>query len=300
VAPPVSDRPDVSVVVVSYNTRELLRACLAAVHLSTGSTLELFVVDNDSSDGSAEMVETEFPSVVLIRNTENRGFAAANNVALSMATGRAFLLLNPDTVVAPDSIATLAGYLEANPDVGVCGPLVVNPDRSYQSCGYLYPTLLSEVQQAKNLGRLIRAIVGPAPLVAPHRAPTDVDWVDGCCLMIRRQAIEEIGLLDEQFFMYAEELDWCFNANRRGWRIVAHPGTAIVHHGGQSSKQIAERSLALLVETRLRYYRKNLGLTTAVLVSIMYLAGVIKRYRAERVKSRAKLRGVWQWVRSLS
>lgn len=118
--------------------------------------------------------------------------------------------------------------------------------------------------------------------------------------MIRRDVIDMIGLLDEQFFMYAEELDWCFNARRQGWRIVAHPGTSILHYGGQSSAQVAERSLALLIETRLRYYRKNFGLGTAGLVSLVYLAGLAKQYRSERLKSQAKLRGVWQWVRSLA
>jgi GT2 family glycosyltransferase len=292
-------RPDVSVIVVSYNTREILHGCLEAVQQSTNVTAEVFVVDNHSTDGSADMVARDFPDVFLIRNSENRGFAAANNVAMSRAGGRFVLLLNPDTVVRPEAIGTLAGFLASHSDVGICGPLVLNPNGSFQSCGYLYPTLLSEIRQSKNLGKLLRVVVGPPPELGPRVAPTDAEWVDGCCLMIRREVIDAIGPLDEQFFMYAEELDWCFNAKRRGWRIVAHPGTSIIHYGGQSSAQVAERSLALLVETRLRFYRKNIGLGTAGLISLAYVAGIARQYRSERSKSRAKLRGVWQWVRSL-
>jgi GT2 family glycosyltransferase len=294
------EQPDVSVIVVSYNTREILRACLGAVAQSTGVGLELFVVDNSSRDGSADMVAQDFPWVHLIRNADNRGFAAANNIAIRRTTGRFVLLLNPDTVVQPEAIGTLARFLTEHRNVGICGPLVLNPNGTYQSCGYHYPTLLSEIRQSKNSGKLLRRVVGPEPEFGPRTEPTNVEWVDGCCLMIRREVIGAIGPLDEQFFMYAEELDWCFNARKHGWRIVAHPGTSIVHYGGQSSAQVAERSLALLVETRLRYYRKNFGLWTASLVSLVYLLGFAKRYREEPVKSQAKLRGVWQWVRSLA
>ncbi|MGE3508967.1 MAG: glycosyltransferase family 2 protein [Vicinamibacterales bacterium] len=290
--------PDVSVIIVSYNTREVLRDCLTAVEGSSQVTLELFVVDNHSRDGSADMVAQDFPCVHLIRNADNRGFAAANNLAIPRTSGRFVLLLNPDTVVRPETIGTLARYLAANPGVGICGPRVMNPDGSQQSCGYQYPTPISEIRQSKNIPGFLRRIVGPEPPRRPRMVPTEVEWVDGCCLMIRRDVIDMIGLLDEQFFMYAEELDWCFNARRRGWRIVAHPGTSILHYGGQSSVQVAERSLALLIETRLRYYRKNVGLGTAGLVSLVYLAGLAKQYRADRVKSQAKLRGIWQWMRS--
>lgn len=293
-------QPDMSVIVVSYNTREILRAGLDAVEKSVGVSAEVFVVDNNSTDGSADMVAHSFPKIQLIRNRDNRGFAAANNVAIARATGKFVLLLNPDTVVSPEAIGTLAGFLASHPEVGVCGPLVLNPNGSYQSCGYLYPTLLSEIRQSKNIGKVLRAIVGPPPELGPRVAATDVEWVDGCCLMIRREVIDAIGPLDEQYFMYAEELDWCFNAKRVGWRIVALPSTSIIHYGGQSSVQVAERSLALLVETKLRFYRKNLGLLTAGLVSLVYTAGIAKQYRSERIKSRAKLRGVWQWVRSLA
>jgi GT2 family glycosyltransferase len=291
-------RPDVSVIVVSYNTCDILRTCLRSVEASTNVTLELFVVDNNSTDGSADMVERDFQTVRLIRNGNNLGFAAANNAAMVSARGRFLLLLNPDTIVEPGSIATLCEFLSSHDDVGICGPLVVNPNGSFQSCGYQYPTLLFEIRQSKNIGRLIRALVGTAPEAGPRLAPADIDWVDGCCLMIRREVVDTIGPLDERFFMYAEELDWCFNARHHGWRIVAHPDASIVHYGGQSSAQFAARSLALLIESRLRYYRKNLGLGTASLVSLVYLAGLAKQYRAEPVKSRAKLRGVWQWVRS--
>jgi GT2 family glycosyltransferase len=298
--PSVAQRPDVSVIVVSYNTSEILRACLSSVGQSVGVTLQVIVVDNNSSDGSADMVACAFPSVLLIRNATNCGFAAANNVAIRQASGRCLLLLNPDTLVEPTSIETLFRFLIAHPDIGICGPRVVNPDGSVQSCGYLYPTLMSEIRQSRNVGPFIQKFLGPSPDLGPRVAPTDVEWVDGCCLMIRREVVDMIGPLDEQYFMYAEELDWCFNARRKGWRIVANPHTSIIHYGGQSSTAVAERALALLIETRLRFYRKNVGLGTAGLVSIVYILGLAKQYTASPAKSRAKLRGVWQWVRSLA
>lgn len=292
--------PDVSVIIVSYNTRDLLRDCLVSLLAGRGLALEVFVVDNGSRDASDAMVEAEFPSVTLIRNPQNRGFAAANNVALPLTRGRHVLLLNPDTVVEPESVLGLASYLDGHPSAGMCGPLVLNSDGSFQSCGYRFPTLLSEVRQARNVGRLLRPLIGSEPpALAPNEA-APVEWIDGCCLMVRRAVVDQIGPLDEQYFLYAEELDWCFAARRHGWQIVANPDVRITHHRGQSSTQVSERSLALLVETRLRYYRKNNGLLTALVVSAVYAIGFAKQSRLEPQKNRAKLQGVTDWWRAMA
>lgn len=291
--------PDVSVVVVSYNTAALLADCLRALEASAGAVPEVFVVDNNSHDGSADMVARDFPWVRLVRNPDNRGFAAANNLAIPQARGRHLLLLNPDTVVEPTTVATLAQFLDAHPDVGITGPRVANADGSLQSCGYWYPTLLREVRLSKNVNRLVRRLVGQdRPDPDPTRS-TEVDWVDGCCLMIRRAVVDRIGLLDEQYFLYAEELDWCRAARKAGWRIVTCPAARMVHLQGRSSEQVKASALALLVETRLRFYRKHDGLATAALVSVVYAFGCLKQWRAEPDKSRAKMNGVRYWWRAL-
>ncbi len=291
--------PDVTVSIVSFNTRDLLRAALRAVSVSTGVSCEIIVIDNGSADGSADMVETEFPDVHLIRSPDNRGFAAANNLAIRQARGRHVLLLNPDTEVRPDSVSTLAAYLDAHPRTGICGPRILHPDGSFQSCGYRFPSVWSEIRQSKHVNRLIKAIVGPESFVADSPEIRDVDWVDGACLMITRAVIDRIGPLDEQYFLYAEELDWCFNARKAGWNITAVPTTEIVHHLGRSSSQASDRALVYFIDTRLRYYRKNRGLPAALFVSLVYAAGCLKQMRSEPEKSKVKLRAIRLWWRRL-
>jgi N-acetylglucosaminyl-diphospho-decaprenol L-rhamnosyltransferase len=287
--------PDVSVVIVSYNTRALLDACLRSLRDSTKTVnVETFVVDNASADGSADHVAREFPEVSLIRNHANRGFAAANNVAIRQARGRHVLLLNPDTRVTPDTVATLAAFLDARPDVGITGPRVLNADGTLQSCGYRFPTLLGEIAQSRQLPAWLRAVRAPRE----KERHADVHWIDGCCFMIRRDVIDGIGLLDEQYFLYAEELDWCRSARNAGWRIVTCPAAELIHLGGQSSAQVKASALALFIETRLRYYRKHDGLMIAGLVSLVYVIGCLRRWRAEPDKNRAKMRGVRQWWRA--
>ncbi len=287
--------PDVSVVVVSFNTCRVLEACLRSLAASEGVRLEVFVVDNASTDGSAEMVAREFPEVSVLRNSENHGFAAANNLAIARSRGRHVLLLNPDTLVTPQTVATLARFLDAHPDVGVTGPRVLNGDGTLQSCGYWYPTLVREIRQSRSANRILSLVLGDEVQDPDPTRPTPVDWVDGCCLMIRRETIDQIGLLDEQYFLYAEELDWCRSARKAGWNIVTCPVAEMVHLRGQSTDQVKEAALARLVETRLRYYRKQDGLATAILVSLVYVAGCARRWRDDARKNRAKLAGVWHW-----
>jgi N-acetylglucosaminyl-diphospho-decaprenol L-rhamnosyltransferase len=292
-------RPDVTISIVSLNTRELLAACLRAVLASSGVSYDIGVVDNGSVDGSPEMIEREFPSVRLVRSEENLGFAAANNLVIRAAAGRYVLLLNPDTVVAPDTFQQLVRFMDDRTDVGICGPRITFPDGRFQSCGYPFPTLLGEVRQSRNLPTVLRRMLGPEPRPRAHAAPFEVDWVDGACLLIRREVIAKIGPLDEQYFLYAEELDWCFQARRAGWLVYALPHVSMIHHQGQSSAQMSEFSLAHLIETRLRYYRKNHGVVVAIATSLVYIAGALKQFRRNRRKETVKIRATARWWRSL-
>jgi GT2 family glycosyltransferase len=289
----------VTISIVSFNTRQLLFACLASVFASKGVTFEVHVVDNGSTDESADMVAQNFPQARLTRSVENRGFAAANNTSMRIARGRYVLLLNPDTLVPPDAIAGMVAFMDAHGAAGICGPRILFGDGSVQSCGYRFPTLLSEIRQSQNLGAPLRWLFGHEPTTEPSVKPVEVDWVDGACFLIRREAVNRIGLLDEQFFLYAEELDWCARARNDGWLVYALPQIDIVHYQGQSSAQSSDFSLAHLVDTRLRYYRKHHGLAVATLTSLVYVAGCIKQLNRDRRKAQVKLTATARWWRTL-
>jgi GT2 family glycosyltransferase len=290
--------PDVSVVVVSYNTRDLLRDCLRSVVGSSMTPLEVFVVDNASVDGSQSMVASEFPGVTLIALERNLGFAGANNVALRRCRGSRILLLNPDATLAPDGLARLHATLDAWPRAASVGPRILNPDGSLQSCGYAFPNLMSEIRQSKRVNRALSWFVQPVAQRAVPGAPGEVDWSDGACMLLRREALQTVGLLDEQYFLYTEELDWCFNARRAGWSIVVDPHAVVYHHRGQSSVSTGTSSLStsLLVETRLRYYRKNHTAATAAAAALVLAAGYLKQWRSDPGGARAKLHGVGRWL----
>jgi N-acetylglucosaminyl-diphospho-decaprenol L-rhamnosyltransferase len=290
----------VSVVVVSYNTRDLLRACLRSIYASQLQPREVFVVDNASRDGSPAMVAAEFPAVTLVALDRNLGFAGANNVAIRRCQGDRILLLNPDATLAPDALGRLSDALDRRPTAASAGPRVLNPDGSLQSCGYRFPTLLREIRQSKKVNVALDAVLGPDPEPGPPLAETEVDWSDGCCLLLRRAAVEAVGGLDEQFFLFNEEVDWCFNVRRAGWSVVVVPDALVWHHRGQSSASTGTGSLstALLVETRLRYYRKNHSMGTAVAAAAVLGAGFLKQRRRDPL-SAAKSAGIVRWCRSM-
>jgi N-acetylglucosaminyl-diphospho-decaprenol L-rhamnosyltransferase len=292
-------RPDVTIAIVSFNTRELLAACLRSVLSTKDVAFEVYVVDNGSADGSADMVARDFPDVRLIRNEANLGFAAANNRAIRVANGRYVLLLNPDTVVFPHTLADMLTFMEAHPGAGICGPRILFSDRTFQSCGYRFPTLMSEIRQSKNIDKFLRSLIGEEPPLKVEPLPFEVDWVDGACLLIRQDVIAAVGLLDEQFFLYAEELDWCHRACKANWLVYALPHVEMIHYQGKSSAQLSDFSLALLVETRLRYYRKTYGTAMAALTSIVYVAGCLKQLKRDRQKAQVKLRATIRWWRTL-
>ena len=246
------------------------------------------------------MVAAEFPRVTLIALDCNLGFAGANNVAIRRCQGARILLLNPDATLAPDALGRLSAALDRRPRAASAGPRVLNPDGSLQSCGYRFPTLLREIRQSKHVNVALSAVLGPDPEPDPPAEETEVDWSDGSCLLLRRAAIEEIGGLDEQYFLFNEEVDWCFNARRAGWAVVVVPDAIVWHHRGQSSRSTGTGSLstALLVETRLRYYRKNHSLPTAVAAAAVLGAGFLKQRGADPAAG-AKLDGIGRWRRSL-
>jgi GT2 family glycosyltransferase len=244
---------DVSIVLVSWNTRQLLLDCLEALPAALGNLrADVWVVDNGSSDGSVAAVQHAYPGVRLIPNLENRGFAAANNQAIRASTGRYVLLLNSDTIPQPGSIAALARFLDQQHTAGIVGARLLNADRSLQPSWAAFPRTWAEIIGKQRRTR--RRYATNNDTIA-----YSVDWVGGACLLIRRTTIEQIGVLDERFFMYCEEMDWCLRAKRRGWQICYLPTACVIHLGGQSSRQASTRMKAELYRSKALFFAKHYG-----------------------------------------
>jgi len=270
-----------SIIIVSFNTREILRRCLRSIvesphHEVIGSSddndlgtpqtfplqtplrCEVIVVDNSSSDGSAEMVKREFPSVKLILPRENLGFARATNLGLKASRGNMLMLLNPDTEVVGDALPLLAQFVLDNPQLAAASPALIFPDGRPQHGAFRFPTLwMSFIDFFPLNHRLINSRLNGRYRVPDDEHPFPIDHPLGAAMMIRREALDDIGLLDEAFFMYCEEVDWCIRAHRRGWQIYQVPKARIVHHVGQSTGQFKERMLVELHRSRYYLFRKH-------------------------------------------
>lgn len=246
--------PDLSVIVVSWNVRELLSACLRAVPPATqGIAAETIVVDNASADGSADMVARQFPDAVLLRNDENLGFARANNRGMAAARGRYFVLLNSDTVAPPRSLSAMVAFMDAHPRAGAASPRLLRPDGAPQPYAFgRDPTpryLLRRALAHRRRGYLHDWGIDE---------PVQVQWVSGACLVARREAVEQVGGLDERIFMYFEDNDWCRRMRMGGWQVWYNPRAEITHIGGASLNQ-NPRARAAYYESLAYFYRKHYG-----------------------------------------
>ncbi|MEM1069552.1 MAG: glycosyltransferase family 2 protein [Planctomycetota bacterium] len=271
---------DVSIIIVNWNTRSVLQTCLRSVVSNlSGVSAELIVVDNGSTDGSPEMVSAEFPSVRLIANTDNRGFAAANNQGFQVARGKHVLLLNSDTEVLGDVIQKSLAYLEQYPQVGVMGCRVLNSDRSVQLTCSQFPSLINLGLLASGLSRFSRPkFCGRYQLRSWNRdSERDVDTVTGCYMLVRREALDEVGTLDEDFFFYGEETDWCKRFIQAGWILRFAPVGEIIHHGSLSSRRCNHRRDLMLTSGLLRFHHKHGGpIPTAVAWVILAVFCVLR------------------------
>jgi len=268
---------DVSVVIVSYNTREVTRNCLRSVYEQTSNiSFEVFVVDNQSRDGSPEMVRTEFPEVILIANEENRGFAAANNQALRLAKGRYFLLLNSDTVVLDRAIEKTVDYADRRPRVGVVGCQVLEDENTVQQTCFSFPSLSSAFFAATGLSTLFpRSRLFGREWIGWWNRDTEreVDVVSGMFMLARKEAVDQVGLMDEDYFIYAEEADWCFRLWKAGWPCVFAPVARILHleGGGKSTRQVSAKMYLQLQKSLLLFHRKNRGLLSWAGLKALYI-----------------------------
>jgi len=252
--------PALSILLLSWNVRDLLRTCLAHLPLARPE-VEIIVVDSASTDGSAEMVRDEFPQVQLIASSENLGYSRGNNLGLRAAAGRYLFILNPDTEIVGDAVAQMLAYLEAHPRVGVLGPQLISPDQTVQSTRRRFPTLATAFFESTWFQSLAprRWLDDYYARDLPDEAVAEVDWVIGAALCVRREAYEQVGGLDENFFMYSEELDWCRRLKAAGWKVVYFPPAQVIHHEGRSSEQVPAATHIRFNSSKVRYFRKYHG-----------------------------------------
>jgi GT2 family glycosyltransferase len=248
---------DVSFIIVSWNTRALLLDCLSSIlSAAEGFTCEIFVVDNGSADGSPEAVRRRFGNRVrLIENRHNQGFARANNQALRKARGRYYLLLNSDTVIAGDTLKNLLGFLDRHPDAAMVGPRMVGGDGSAQNSYDNFPGLATELLNKSLLRQLFPdRFSGRA---APGAGAFEVDSLIGACIAVRADAVREAGLLDEDYFFFLEETDWCLRMRKAGWKIYHDPDNDIIHLQGQSKRRRPARAWIEYYRSLYLFFKKN-------------------------------------------
>lgn len=254
---------DVSIIIVNWNTRDILCNCLQSIYEQASKVnFEVIVVDNASTDDSVQMVKTEFLHVILIENSENKGFAAANNQGIAVARGRYALLLNSDTVIQNNAIAETVSFADAHPDAAVVSCRVLNPDQTLQPTCFMFPSILNMLLSSTYLYKLFpkSKFFGREQMTWWDRNNIrEVDVVTGCFMLVRREAIQQVGTMDEQFFMYGEETDWCYRFRQAGWKVVFTPACEIIHLGGQSSRQQRIKMILQLRGSILYFMAKNRG-----------------------------------------
>jgi GT2 family glycosyltransferase len=259
----------VSAIVVSYETRDDLAACLASLAAHGGPDVETVVVDNASADGSAEMVARDFPAVRLVRSARNEGFGAACNRGAAVAGAPYLLFLNPDAEVTPGAVPALARALDTHPDVAIVGPRTLNQDGTAQVSFGPALTPLAEWRQR----RLVRAVARREPdalRIAHERSLVahSPDWVSGSCLMIRRRAFDAVAGFDEGFFLYEEDVDLCVRVRARGGLVRFEPAATVVHRLGRSMARLPDRARAEYDRSHLRYYQKHNGVLATLVLRV--------------------------------
>ncbi len=263
--------PEISICIASWNTRILLRDCLQSLRATCDLPHEVIVVDNASRDGSAAMIRQEFPEARLLENDINRGFAVATNQALVKAAGRFVVLLNSDTYFCQDTLGGLWRFLEEHPRAGAAAPLQRRPNGCIQRSWGPLPSLGAEISRALLLDRLSH----PPRNGTGH--PWQVENLMGACLMLKRETINQAGLLDEGFFHYGEDVDLCWRLKKAGWKIYLLPWLEVIHYGAASSRQVRRQTWLNYHRSKCRLFRKHLGPTGVVAVKMLLTAEALAK-----------------------
>jgi len=331
-----------SIVIVSWNVKDLLRRCLTSLAADTpgggpatpagasergvvpperlvtapvrqpgeGPEVEIIVVDSASRDGSPDMVREQFAQVRLIASDSNLGFVKANNRGVAASAGRYVLLLNPDTEVPGGVLAGMVTYMDQHPDIGALGPKLLRPDGQVQPSRRRFPTLATAFLESTVLQAWFphsRVLQRYYLQDRSDDEEQDVDWLVGACLLIRRETWEQVGPLDENIFMYSEELDWCRRAKAAGWRVTYVPWATVVHYEGQSSSQVVPARHIYFQSSKVYYFRKYHGVLASETLRLFLLATYVLQLVAEAAKwvighkralRRERVAAYWRVLRS--
>jgi hypothetical protein len=272
---------DLSIVIVNHNSKEFLGQLLPSLYETPCEvTFEVWVVDNNSTDGTLEMVAHRFPQVQLIANEVNRGFAAANNQALQKSRGRYILLLNPDTVLKPRALDIMVCFLDNHREVGAVGPKLLNLDGTVQLSSKFFPT--PKVAILKTLG--VDRVFPEQPTLKKHflspearEEAQEVESLQASCLMVRREMVDEVGPLDERFFMYCEDIDWCRRMREKGWKLYFLPEAQALHYRGGSTNKDSYRMIIVYHQSLYRFYEKYYAPDTFWLLNYAFYGGLLLR-----------------------
>ena len=273
---------DISVIIVNYNNSKLLEECLKSLYTSTHkASLEVIVIDNASSDDSVHMVKTLFPEVKVIENKQNLGFIKATNQGLRIYSGRYALLLNDDTAVKDGAIDKMLKFMNKNPKAGACGPKLLNKDGTIQRQG---------------------SLLGKRFWLAPQ--PKEIGFLVGACLMVRRETIDKVGILDENFFFYTDDLDWCKRIKKAGWKIYFLPEPEVIHYKGWSSTRVFNKRLFVEgFRGGLYFCRKHYGLIAYIIYRLLLLisafittilTAISYPFRKNKVEAKQRIQAYWE------
>lgn len=276
--------PDVSVVIVTHDSAAFIGTCLRAVEASEFSgRIDVVVVDNASTDGTAEAVRAGFPQVRLVRPRVRGGFARNTNLGIGASRGRFVVLLNPDTALEPQALSVLWQTLEARPEVGAIGPLLVGEDGHREASARRFPSFQRMLAQSLMLDRLLAALPGiNADMGRDENHDREVDWLTGACLMVRREAIDgneshaRVGLLDERIFLFVEDTEWCWRLHTAGWRVLYTPRARVLHHKG-SGEGFREWRYTLNCRGHAYFFRKHRGVAGAWGYQAILVPGLLLR-----------------------
>lgn len=291
-----------SIVIVSWRSKDYLKKCLYSIYYNLKNiTFEIIVVDNGSKDGTADMIKINFPAVAFFYNNDNYGFSKANNQGIKHSRGKYVLILNPDTLIMNAAIQKLMMFLDKHVDIGAIGPKILNPDNSVQlTCARNFPTPLTEFFSTMIIFKKLSnyRIFGEYLLAYwDHNNSRQVNALSGACMMIRRRTFDKIGLFDERYFMYAEDLDICYRIKKKGWKIWYLPEAQIIHYGGQSSSQAVEETYFRYYESMEFFYRKYYGCFSVIFykaVLFFYSCCTNVCFRIISMIGGKKRRGIWR------
>ena len=274
---------NLSVVIVTWNSEEFIRNCLDSIFLSQGNfSSEVIVVDNNSSDETAKIVEQLYPQVNLIQNKRNLGYAKANNQGMEEAGGDYILLLNPDTQLFEDSLSLMYEFMEENPSIGALGPKLLNPDKTVQASCREFPTFSTLIWEFSGLSRLFpkSRIFGRWRMgYFDFERQTETDQPMASCLMLRRAALEDVGIFDENFAMFFNDVDLCHRIKKGGWKIYFYPEAKVIHHKGASTKKAKARMIWLSHLAFYKFFKKHkTGLANHLLLFLFLIPLILSAW----------------------